>query len=67
MRNATDVSLSQQMLEFYLRIVERYSSDLKLSSQFVKTGLLCLDSSPNDRIFELIGHVVDTTQKVTSS
>lgn len=67
MRNVTDVSLSQQMLEFYLRIVERYSSDLKLSSQFVKTGLLCLDSSPNDRIFELIGHVVDTTQKVTSS
>ena len=67
MRNATDVSLSQQMLEFYLRIVERYSSDLKLSSQFVKTGLLCLDSSPNDRIFELIGHVVGTTQKVTSS
>ena len=67
MRNATDVSLSQQMLEFYLRIVERYSSDLKLSSQFVKTGLFCLDSSPNDRIFELIGHVVDTTQKVTSS
>lgn len=67
MRNATDVSLSQQMLEFYLRIVERYSSDLKLSSQFVKTGLLCLDSSPNDRISELIGHVVDTTQKVTSS
>ena len=67
MRNATDVSLSQQMLEFYLRIVERYSSDLKLSSQFVKTGLLCLHSSANDRIFELIGHVVDTTQKVTSS
>ena len=67
MRNATDVSLSQQILEFYLRIVESYSSDLKLSSQFVKTGLLCLDSSPNDRIFELIGHVVDTTQKVTSS
>lgn len=67
MRNATDVSLSQQILEFYLRIVESYSSDLKLSSQFVKAGLLCLESSPNDKIFELIGHVVDVPQEVTSS
>ena len=67
MRNATDVSLSQQILEFYLHIVESYSSDLKLSSQFVKAGLLCLDSSPNNKIFELICHVVDATQNVTSS
>ena len=67
MRNATDVSLSQQILEFYLRIVERRSLDLKLSSQFVKAGLLCLESSPNERIFELIGHVVDVPQEVTPS